>query len=129
MIERPPVPLNDRWYKTQATHGKFNATLDNLTDWRLNTFVTSISSLNLDRDFDFVGNIKEAGKQQFWRELDHYFKRFDREEDQRYIKTDQGSQSTAAGDGQHSGATPTTTHAYAKKTVFQVLIKIIYSER
>ena len=105
MIERPPVPLNDKRYKTQVTCGKFNATLNNLTDWRLNTFVTSISSLNLDRDFDFVGNMKESGKQQFWRELDHYFKRFDRDGDSHYIQTNQGMQ-LAAGDGQHHGNQP-----------------------
>ena len=75
MIKHPPVLLNDRRYKTQATRNKFNMTIDNLTDWCWDTYVTSINSLNHHWDFDFMGYLKDSGKLQFWKELDHHFKK------------------------------------------------------
>ena len=73
MLDRPPVPLNDKRYKTQATRSKFNTILEHLTDWHKDIYVMSINPLHHDRDYDFLGNIKDSGKQQFWRELDHFF--------------------------------------------------------
>ena len=75
MIEHPPVPLNDRRYKTQATRAKFNVTIDNLADWCRDTFITSITPLNHHHNFDFVGYLRDSGKLQFWKELDHHFKK------------------------------------------------------
>ena len=79
MLQRPPVPLDDKKYKTQATRDKFNSTLDQLPDWRRDTSVLEITSLHHTRDYDAHGNLKECGKRQYWREFDYLFKIFDRE--------------------------------------------------
>ena len=76
MINRPPVLLTDCRYKTQATREKFNSTIDCLPDWRRNTIVMSVNSLNMDCDFDVIGNLNDDRKIQFWKELDHHVKMY-----------------------------------------------------
>ena len=80
MIEQPPLEPRSPAYSVQATRNKFNAVLDNLVDWRCNTRVTSILSLEFNKHFNNLGKLTLEGKRQYWKEFDYMFKKFDRKE-------------------------------------------------
>ena len=40
----------------------------------------NIDDLHMIQDFDVTGKLNESGKEHFWKQLDHHFKRFDHKE-------------------------------------------------
>ena len=77
MIERPHVPRTDKRYKTLSLRTKFNDIVDELVNGKRNNYSLSIDSLE-QHHFSPLGELNDFGRMQLWKEIDYYFKQFNR---------------------------------------------------
>ena len=80
MIDRPHVQRGDPRFKVYSQRNKFNDLLDELATNKRNNHVLNVESLEADRHFTRPGELNEFGALQYWKEIDYYFKKFDRRE-------------------------------------------------
>ena len=79
MIDRPHVLRPDPRFKVLSIRPKFNDAIDEITQNKRNNFCLGIDSLEA-RHFGPNGELNDFGSLQYWKELDYYFKKFDRRE-------------------------------------------------
>ena len=80
MIDRPEVTREDDRFKIYSMRNKLNAVIEGLVSARKNHHYIAINSLDANKDFQFIGELNQYGQEQFWKEFDHFFKKFDRRE-------------------------------------------------
>ena len=83
MINRPFTSNHpdDLRVKTMSWRKKFNDIIDQILSSQEKTHILQIASVMEypHKNYDRLGNLSYEGKVQFWKELDHYLKKLDRE--------------------------------------------------
>ena len=80
MLDRPHVAQSDQRFKTQSLTSKFNALIDDVVKNRKDNLCMELGALEHNRHYAASSQVNQFGKMQYWKELDYYFKRFDRHE-------------------------------------------------